>query len=76
MTRFASDNTANHSSNEKMKSQNSRVSDVSWNGQVDGSATRCQAGNYGNQGQPGVSPKGATTQPDVGIHAKDLVRQP
>jgi hypothetical protein len=31
---------------------------------VNGSATRRKAGYYGDLGQPGVSPQGATSQPD------------
>ena len=39
-------------------------------------AIRYRAGYYGDQDQPGASPKGATT-PNLtaGVHAKDLVRQ-
>ena len=48
---------------------------VSWSGQVNGSATREEGGYCGNRDQPRVSPKGATTQPDAGIRAKDLVHQ-
>jgi hypothetical protein len=51
------------------------VSDVSWSVVVYGSATRSRAGNCGDQDQPGDSPKGATSQPDAGIRAKDLVHR-
>ena len=52
------------------------MSDVSWSVVVYGSATRCRAGNCGVQDQPGDSPQGATSQPDAGIRAKEIVRQP
>ena len=53
-----------------------KSSDSSWNGRENGSATRGKGGNYGDRDQPQVSPKGATTSPDAGIRAKDIVRRP
>ena len=39
-------------------------------------AIRYRAGYYGDQDQPGASPKGATTRNlTVGVRANDLVRQ-